>query len=103
MSTLELLRQALVERPPVSASYDGFPRLFCPHVLGTTDGEERCLAWQFGGEGSRGPVTLPSAAWRCLRVAKLTDVRLQPGAWQAGPLPLSTQTCVRVVALSVEG
>ncbi len=102
MSTLELLRRALRERLPVSASYDGLARLFCPHVLGTTDGEARCLAWQFGGESSRGPVTLASAAWRCLRVAKLTDVRLQAGDWRAGPLPVDAQTCVRQVELTVE-
>ncbi len=101
-STLDLLRHALLARVPVSATYDGYPRLFCPQVLGVSDGEARCLAWQFGGASSRGPVTPATAAWRCLRVAKLDDVRLEPGTWHAGPQPLQAQTCVRQVELSVD-
>jgi hypothetical protein len=102
-ASLDLLRRALRERLQVLAIYDGHAREFCPHVLGTTEGEARCLGYQFGGAGSRGPITPATASWRCFRVDGLGDVRLREGAWHADPRPRGPQTCVREVELEVEG
>lgn len=102
-STLDLLRRAVRERLQVVATYDGHAREFCPHVLGATGGERRCLGFQFGGAGSKGPVTPASAAWRCFRVDKLGDVSLRAGPWHTDARPLGPQHCVREVELQVEG
>ena len=36
----------------MTASFDGYHGVFCPHVLGTKDGVWRVHAWQFGGGSS---------------------------------------------------
>jgi hypothetical protein len=38
-----LLRQAILDKSIVSATYDGFPREFCPHALGTKNGVHNVL------------------------------------------------------------
>lgn len=98
--TYEQLRRAVRERLQVSAEYDGRPRQFCPHVVGTTAGEPRCFAYQFGGETSTGPLT--AGAWRCFRIDKLTGVRVRPGEWHTGAAPTRPQTCVKDVDVAVD-
>ena len=62
----DLLREAILNRRQVVAVCHGLPREFCPHVLGTKDDEEHCLAYQFGGASASGPLVPGSPAnWRC--------------------------------------
>ncbi len=99
-----LLRDAVVKRRQVRAVYDGLPREFCPHVLGTKDGEAHCLGYQFGGQSSAGPITPGSTGnWRCFVVAKLTHVSLQEGPWYTAPNWDRRQTCVDRVDVEAEG
>ncbi len=47
----ELLRTSLLSRKPVSATYNGKLRLFCPHVLGRNkDGCASCYSAISSGE-----------------------------------------------------
>ena len=50
----ELLRHAAARRQPVAATYDGQPRLLCPHVLGRKSGRLHVLFYQFGGSSNSG-------------------------------------------------
>ena len=52
MDAYALLKQAIQERQPMVAVYDGERREFCPHALGTKGRRRHVLAFQFGG-GSR--------------------------------------------------
>jgi hypothetical protein len=98
----DMLREAIVERRQVRAMYDGQPREFCPHVLGTKDGEAHCLGYQFGGQSTTRPITPGSPAnWRCFVVAKLTDVSLHEGPWYTAPNWDRRQTCVEGVDVEV--
>jgi hypothetical protein len=103
VTSYDLLRDAVVGRRQVRAVYDGLPREFCPHVLGTKEGEAHCLAYQFGGESSAGPIT-PGATgnWRCFVVTRLTQVSLQDGPWHTAPNWDGYQTCVDRVDVEVE-
>ena len=83
----ELLRLAAAGRQPVAATYDGLPRLLCPHVLGRKSGRLHAFFYQFGGSSNS---SLPVAregvgGWRCLAVEKLSQVALSADAWHTEP------------------
>ena len=50
----ELLRLAAAGRQPVAATYDGLPRLLCPHVLGRKSGRLHVFFYQVGGSSNSG-------------------------------------------------
>lgn len=98
-TTYELFARAMAERKQILCSYDGHPRALCPIVLGHSKGEETALVYQFaGGSGSRLP---PGGDWKCLRLAKVRDVRLRDGPWHAGTSHRRRQSCVETVDLDV--
>ena len=101
-SQYDFLRQALLNRTPCSAVYDNLPRFICPHVIGSKKGEEQVLVWQYAGETSDGPITEP--LWKCLKIAKLSQLAIAPGEWRAGvrgPTGVPT-TCVGEVDEIIE-
>src|ERR1700729_2819069 len=92
--TYALLRRATARKQPVAASYDGLPRLLCPHVLGRKAGRYHALVYQIGGKSNSLPVMLSEAGvWRCLAVEKLSQVEFRDDAWRAGPRS-RPQTCI---------
>ena len=83
----ELLRYAATRKQPVAATYDGQPRLLCPHIGGRKSGRLHVLCYQFGGS-SNSAERLDSegkGVWRCLAVEKLSQVELRTGAWYTEP------------------
>jgi hypothetical protein len=90
-----VLHHAAVSRQPVAATYDGLPRLICPHVLGRKSGRLHALVYQFEGTShSRLAITAEGrGGWRCLAVEKLIHVELKAGAWHTEPRA-ARQTCV---------
>jgi len=99
-STYELIRQAMLERQQVEAVYDGHRRRLCPHVIGTAKGEQRALFFQFAGTSSRG--LPPGGDWRCLSLARLSEVVVRDGSWHSRPHS-RPQHCVEQVDLEIEG
>lgn len=91
----ELLRLAAAGRQPVAATYDGLPRLLCPHVLGRKSGRLHVFCYQFGGSSNSGlPMVAGKAgAWRCLAVERLSQVELRADAWHTEPR-FPRQTCI---------
>jgi hypothetical protein len=95
----DLFAKALVERKQVVCVYDGYRRELCPVILGHSKGEEAALVYQFAGESqSRLP---PGGQWKCLRLAKASDVQLRGGPWFAGASHQRAQVCVEIVDLDV--
>jgi hypothetical protein len=91
----ELLRYAAAHRQPVAATYDGQPRLLCPHVGGRKLGCLHVFCYQFGG-GSNSVEPLARedrGVWRCLAVEKLSQVELRADAWHTEPRS-PRQTCI---------
>jgi len=95
-----LFARAMKQRQQVLCFYDDFRRELCPIILGhTRTGDEAALTFQFGGESSG---RLPSeGAWRCLSLAKVSDVELRDGPWRSGPAHRHAQHCVDRVDLDV--
>ena len=91
----ELLHLAAARRQPVTAVYDGLPRLLCPHVLGRKSGRLHVFFYQFGGSSNSGLAITPEGVggWRCLAVEKLSQVELSADAWHTEPRALH-QTCI---------
>ena len=76
----ELLRYAAMRRQPVTAVYDGQPRVLCPHVGGRKKGRRTFSVIN----SAEGVIVLPSednGVWRCFAVERLGQGELHPGAW----------------------
>jgi predicted nucleic acid-binding protein len=98
-AAFRLFHQAILQRKQVSCDYNGHRREICPHVLGHKDGEEKLLAFQFGGKTRS---TLPrDGEWRCFNLKDVRDVDLREGPWRSGSRHLSRQQCVDEVYIDV--
>jgi hypothetical protein len=92
-ATYKLFREAMFAEKQVHCFYDGHVRVLCPVILGHSDGEEKLLAYQVGGTGSRG---LPRAGqWKCLRLLRVKDPKLRDGPWREGERHRQEQSCVQ--------
>jgi hypothetical protein len=94
-----VVRDAIIDRQQVIATYGGHRREMCPHVIGTKGGRRQALFFQFAGSSSRG---LPAGGdWRCLPTDGLSDVSTRAGEWHTGPGDVRQQTCVDTVDVEV--
>jgi hypothetical protein len=85
------IRQAILERHALGASYEGAVVSFSPHVLGRDKrGARRVLAFEHGETGR----------WRCLRVSRLRRLRPAGDDWQSGHGPWRQRACVVRVEVS---
>ncbi len=99
-----VIRQAIIDREIVVASYRGHVREMCPHVIGKKNGRAQALLYQFAGGSSGGlkPDGSPSN-WRCLRVDELSEVSIQAsaGEWHTASNYSTVQTCVEEIDVKV--
>jgi hypothetical protein len=91
----ELLRYAATRKQPIAATYDGQPRLLCPHVGGRKSGRLHVFCYQFGGSSNSDELLVPEGegVWRWLTVEKLSQVELCTEGWHTEPRS-KTQTCI---------
>lgn len=103
MNIYNLLRQAILNKQQVIATYNGYYREMCPHALGTKNGKEHCLFYQFGGQSSSGSI-IPGAEnnWRCIPVSGLTNVLVRVGEWHTAYNHSKRQTCIDHVDVEVK-
>jgi hypothetical protein len=100
--TYEQIRQALLHNQHVLATYNGHYREMCPHVLGTKNGRQQALFYQFGGTSSSGLAPAGSMDnWRCVFIDQLRDVSVRDGIWHTAPNHSRPQTCVDSVDVEV--
>jgi hypothetical protein len=95
----QLIRRAIESEQQVTCTYQGHDRELCPHIIGLTDGAERLLAWQFGGQTSG--MLPPGGAWKCLDIAKMSGIAARDGRWRSGSSHQKEQTCVRDIDLDI--
>ena len=98
-ATYKLFRRAILEEKQVTCVYNAHRRELCPHIIGHTKGQEKVLAFQFGGTSSS--KLPPGGEWRCLVLANVEDVRLRGGPWHAGGSHSQQQRCVEVIDLDI--
>lgn len=66
--TYNLIRQAIINKQQVIGVYRGHRREMCPHAIGTKNGREQAIFYQFDGSSSSG-LGQPEKNWRPLRGA----------------------------------
>ena len=90
-----IIRQAIIDRHEIVATYNGHVREMCPHAIGFKNGQEHALLYQFAGGSSSGlgPDGDPGN-WRCVFVNRLTNVSARAGAWHTAPNHSRPQRCV---------
>lgn len=99
----QLIRQAILEKKCMEATYKERHRMMCPHTLGANKkGEEQALFYQYDGESSSGlqPPGSPKN-WRCLRVEELSNLKIIGGTWHGGPNHSVPQRCVDQIDIEV--
>jgi hypothetical protein len=99
-----LVRQAILEKKAIHATYSGLHREMCPHVIGLKNGKEQALFYQFGGESSSRPIQPDGSKenWRCVEISKLSNVQIVAGAWHTAPDHSRPQTCVDQIDVEVQ-
>jgi BrnA antitoxin of type II toxin-antitoxin system len=98
-SAYKLFEQAMAARKQIVCTYNGRPRELCPVILGHSQGQEKALTYQCGGQSEKG--LPPGGQWRCLWLSKVRNVRLRDGPWHAGDSHDQPQGCVETVDLDV--
>jgi hypothetical protein len=82
-SVVDLIVEAIHKKWIVTAIYQGYQRIMCPHVIGykyEKDGSRRlnALFFQFAG-GSKSGLP-PGGMWRCIHVDELSNVSIPQGS-----------------------
>ena len=97
-----IIRQAIIDRDQVTATYKGYHREMCPHAVGTKDGLEKALFYQFadGSSSGLGPDG-SDKNWRCIFIEELGNVSARKGAWHTAPTHSRRQTCIDIVDVEV--
>lgn len=102
-ATYVRVRDALIKRQTVIASYDGLHRELCPHAIGTTRDVERALFYQCAGHSSKGPVVPGSPDnWRCMDLHRLSVIGVREGQWDSIPTHGRRSRCIDVVDLAID-
>lgn len=102
-STYQLVRQAVLTRSAIIATYNGHVRHMSPHVVGMKNGKEHTLCYQFGGTSSSElkPDGSPDN-WRCIAIDKLQSVSLHPaGGFHTAANHSTQQSCVDEIDVEV--
>ena len=98
-----LIREAIIHKHQVFATYKGHFREMCPHTLGLKNGREQALFVQFGGSSeSRGTIGRDNPIWVCARVDGLSNVGARMGDWHTIDIHTQDQTCVDEIDVEAE-
>jgi hypothetical protein len=104
MSAYETVKDAILNRKIITATYKDRVRVMCPHTLGTKRGRQQALFYQFAGESNSGlgPEGDPEN-WRCMFLDELYGVTSQDakGVWHTAPNHSRPQTCVDHIDVEV--
>ncbi|SRR6266481_2548152 len=91
-SAQETIIKAINEKHIITAMYQGYQRIMCPHVIGYKGNVLNALFFQFAG-GSKSGLP-PGGQWRCVHVDELSAVSATPGEWHTGLDHSQPQNCV---------
>lgn len=103
--TYRMIRQAIIDKNIVVATYHGHVREMCPHVLGMKNGRAQGLFYQFAGGSTVGLEQNGSPSnWRCVIIDELSEVSIRKslGEWHTASNYSKPQTCVDRATIDVE-
>src|SRR5580704_2351442 len=98
------VREAILNKKIIVATYDLFERKLCPHALGTKNGKKMGLFYQIeGGSASTTRLLLHGSHhnWRCLQISRMTDVQIIDGEWETALGRSRQKTCMDTVDVEV--
>jgi len=86
----------------VATSYDGQPRLLCPHVGGRKAGRWHVLCYQLAGGSNSAESLAPEdgGVWRCLAVEKLSQVELRMARGIQSHAPNGRPALMKLISIS---
>ncbi|MFC0135509.1 hypothetical protein CR105_18180 [Massilia eurypsychrophila] len=103
MSTYDTIRDAILKKQHIYATYQGHRREFCPHAIGMKNGKPQALFYQFGGTSSKGPLIVGADEnWRCITISGLSDVTSCSGVWYSADNHSTAQRCVGEIDVQIE-
>jgi hypothetical protein len=77
------VRQAIIDKCCLTATYDQKIRHFSPHAIGRdNNGDENVIAFQYGGQSRKG--LPPGGQWRCFHVSAISGVQRNKDPWHTG-------------------
>ena len=98
----EIIKSAIENKQQITADYDDKYREMCPHAIGTKNGVEQALFFQFGGYSSKGEITTDTKDnWRCITINKLSNVKVKEGDWHTFSNHSRPSTCIDSIDLEV--
>lgn len=94
-SGYRIVKQAIESRTPIRATYGTRSRILCPHAVGWKDGKLHVLCFQSGGASTSGLSTDPNDNWRCLNLAKMSQIQLAGDeSWRTAHSHRRPSTCI---------
>lgn len=102
MTTYNLVRQAIQNKECITCNYNGYLRKMTPHVLGTKNGKQQALFYQYGGQSSSGLSSDPTKNWRCIPIDKIENLIINSDNFQTAHNHSRTQTCVDNIDVEVD-
>lgn len=100
--TYEIIKSAIEKKQQVFATYDNKYREMCPHAIGTKNGVEQALFFQFGGDTSSGKITSDTKEnWRCITLAKLSNITVKDGEWHTFDNHSRPSSCIDKIDVQV--
>lgn len=80
MLPIDELKNQILTKSCGGMVYQGFPRLYCPHLMGlTADGRVVIHAWQHGGYTSKGEISATNpAGWRFFYLDEVKNLTTFP-------------------------
>ena len=93
-STYELVKKAILNKQSVTCYYNGYLRKMSPHVIGTKNGREQALFYQYGGQSSEGISYNPSRNWRCIFIDKISNLTINNDEFKTANNHSKRHNCV---------
>lgn len=101
MTNYSIIKQAIQNKQCITCSYNGYTRKMTPHVIGTKNGHEQALFYQYGGQSSSGLSADPTKNWRCIEISKIKNISINDDNYNTANNHGKTQTCVDSIDLEV--
>lgn len=93
-----IIRNAILNKQQIIATYGGHVREMCPHAIGHKKGVEQALFFQFAGGSSKGQITHDTKDnWRCLTISSLTNISVRNGDWHTFGNHSISGTCLDII------
>jgi hypothetical protein len=104
MTPYQIIRQAILDKKTIVATYSNLERIMCPHVIGLNKrGQEQALFYQYAGDSASRPIEPDGSPvnWRCIEISKLSNISVRDGSWHTAPNHSRPQTCVAQIDVEV--